>query len=695
MAAGVSIINNWDYKGPKPDFDRQEFLTIADMAAFREDYLPDFYRCYCKEDGNEYKYKRSNDVDPVTGKWRVATEGGMSDLPTASAAVKGGVKIGENLTMTGEVLSADKQTEEDFTTELKEKLEGIDMSTKVDVEEGKGLSTNDFTDELKAQYDKAEENVQSDWKEEDDTLDSFIKGKPTKLSDFENDPEFITKAVENLENYYKKSETYTQAEINALLQAINQFNVYLVDVLPELDIDDHAIYFCKKEGAVSDFYEQYIYVQNVWRKIGDTQISLDDYYTKTEADDLLDKKADQETTYTKTETDELLDDKQDVLEFDDEPTEGSDNPVTSTGVKVYVDTEVGKKLDKSFGEENKNKTLKTDENGDVVLIDVSSLPEPESKDKMFLSAENAETSELEWVQVDKGTIDGSAYVNLDIGSDFNTLVTHGRYRTTTKRVDRIENLPVQVAGMLTVRLTGSVIYQTYNSIDNKMYTRTSEDAGENWSDWKDVSEGGDEPFKGTHDEWDALTDEQKAQYETVIFTDDTSSGLIDDTKISRNSTWSSEEINANLGEKADYKLVVEDNNRYVEDIVTQDINTWLPNDNSSMLVNLMRKESSKYANFQLLCNKQDSINWSCIVSGAIGTLWKIRCVNGVRYVDELATMDKVASSKNRIAEKIVTMDSLDDTRTGMSIDFDADRGEIRLYVEKNGVTQKIVTFKSV
>lgn len=150
----------------------------------------------------------------------------------------------------------------------------------------------------------------------------------------------------------------------------------------------------------------------------------------------------------------------------------------------------------------------------------SGLPTPESKDKLLVSTENEETSELEWSQIDKGTIDGSAYVNLDVGSDLNTLVTHGRYRTTTKRIDRIENLPVQVAGMLTVRLTGSVIYQTYNSIDNKMYTRTSEDAGENWSDWKDVSEGGDEPFKGTHDEWDALTDSEKAQYKTVIFTDD-------------------------------------------------------------------------------------------------------------------------------------------------------------------------------
>ncbi len=154
----------------------------------------------------------------------------------------------------------------------------------------------------------------------------------------------------------------------------------------------------------------------------------------------------------------------------------------------------------------------------------SGLPEPEAKDKLLLSVENEETSELKWQQVDKGTIDGSSYVNLDVGSDLNTLITHGRYRTTTKRIDRIENVPVQVAGMLTVRLTGSVIYQTYNSIDNKMYTRTSEDAGENWSDWKDVSEGGDEPFIGTKEEWEVLSLEEKAKYKIVNFLDDDGSG---------------------------------------------------------------------------------------------------------------------------------------------------------------------------
>lgn len=124
--------------------------------------------------------------------------------------------------------------------------------------------------------------------------------------------------------------------------------------------------------------------------------------------------------------------------------------------------------------------------------------------------------------------------------------------------------------------------------------------------------------------------------------------IIDDSTTSASTTWSSDKISGELsdalGDKVDYKLVVEDDTRYVEDIVTQDINTWLPNDNSSILVNLKKRAGSTYTNFQLLCNKQDSNNWSCIVSGGENTLWKIRYVNGVRYIDELATTNAVLSS---------------------------------------------------
>ena len=43
---------------------------------------------------------------------------------------------------------------------------------------------------------------------------------PTKTSDLTNDSGFITNSASNLANYYKKSETYTQGEVNSLLSAI-------------------------------------------------------------------------------------------------------------------------------------------------------------------------------------------------------------------------------------------------------------------------------------------------------------------------------------------------------------------------------------------------------------------------------------------------------------------------------------------
>lgn len=51
----------------------------------------------------------------------------------------------------------------------------------------------------------------------------------------------------------------------------------------------------------------------------------------------IDIQVDLSNYYTKIETNTLLNGKQDTLTFDNEPTQGSTNPVTSTGIKGYVD----------------------------------------------------------------------------------------------------------------------------------------------------------------------------------------------------------------------------------------------------------------------------------------------------------------------------------------------------------------------
>lgn len=57
------------------------------------------------------------------------------------------------------------------------------LADKVDKVSGKGLSANDFTNELKSKLDGiaagAEVNVQADWNQTTDTADDYIKNKPT------------------------------------------------------------------------------------------------------------------------------------------------------------------------------------------------------------------------------------------------------------------------------------------------------------------------------------------------------------------------------------------------------------------------------------------------------------------------------------------------------------------------------------
>lgn len=89
---------------------------------------------------------------------------------------------------------------------------------------------------------------------------------------------FITKSVDDLVNYYKKAETYTQAEVNALIAAISQFHYEIVAVLPATG-QGNVLYLLGPTGTGADKYEEYVYSNNVWTKIGDTSVDLSGYVT--------------------------------------------------------------------------------------------------------------------------------------------------------------------------------------------------------------------------------------------------------------------------------------------------------------------------------------------------------------------------------------------------------------------------------
>ena len=72
---GISILDNFDYRAGKPNFTRDLFATVEEMVAFPEMYLPSVFECNVVDTGERYRYNVNNDVDSVTGKWRLVTGG--------------------------------------------------------------------------------------------------------------------------------------------------------------------------------------------------------------------------------------------------------------------------------------------------------------------------------------------------------------------------------------------------------------------------------------------------------------------------------------------------------------------------------------------------------------------------------------------------------------------------------------------
>lgn len=196
------------------------------------------------------------------------------------------------------------------------------LDGKVDKETGKGLSSNDFTTEEKNKLAGieagAEVNVQANWNETDQTADSFIKNKPSipsKTSDLTNDSGFVTDAamqsaldqkVDKVQGKQLSTEDFTSAEKTKLagIEAGAQVNT-----ITGVKGDAEAAY---RTGDVN---------------ITKANIGLGNVDNTSDLDKPI-----------STATQAALTQKQDVLTFDNVPTASSDNPVKSSGIKSALDT---------------------------------------------------------------------------------------------------------------------------------------------------------------------------------------------------------------------------------------------------------------------------------------------------------------------------------------------------------------------
>ena len=116
-----------------------------------------------------------------------------------------------------------------------------------------------------------------------DALGIQPKGDYALESEIPDVSNFITNTVDDLVNYYKKSETFTKQEVNDLISAITTMDIRVVQTLPTEDISATTIYLVPKATAgTNDAYDEYIYVSNAWEHIGSTEVDLTDYVKNTD-----------------------------------------------------------------------------------------------------------------------------------------------------------------------------------------------------------------------------------------------------------------------------------------------------------------------------------------------------------------------------------------------------------------------------
>ena len=213
-----------------------------------------------------------------------------------------GIETGANKTVVDSTLSSTS------TNPVQNKAVNTALGNKVDKVSGKGLSTEDYTTVEKNKLAGIANNannyslpaasasklggvkiganitVSADGTISVEAMEwANINGRPTKLSQFTNDSNFITAAVNNLTNYYTKSNTYTKIEVDNLIGAIKTISIEVVASLPSTGASN-IIYLVSNGGSNPNAYDEYVWVSstNKFEKIGTTDIDLSGYWSKTE-----------------------------------------------------------------------------------------------------------------------------------------------------------------------------------------------------------------------------------------------------------------------------------------------------------------------------------------------------------------------------------------------------------------------------
>ena len=429
----ISLLSNLMINMKQPTTVRDQFSTLEDMKAFREEYLPDMYDSFCLETGLKYRFNRSNPIDEITGKWRVIGEGGSADLESYYTKTQTNTLLNDKVDKEiGKGLSTNDYDDTEkgqvaTNTSAIETLNGnssvigsvdnkvanglqdskdytdTQLETKVDKIVGKGLSTNDFTAEYKAKLDDLENY-------DDTALANRISANENAITILNGD-NTVNGSVDNkVANCLTDSKSYTDTQIQ---NAVQQRGI-ACDSKPIKSgsnityVKDGQSYTIKSDNKTKFYYTSNgINYSTIWiedTEFTDTIASVDftDYVSKT--NDLVSTYTGSEADKTKVPTlasldalkslvDNDLTDKVNISDIESTVSQSSDNPVKSS--TLY--SKFAEKVDISQGVLNEGKILQVNDEGNLALV------EPESTIDLsdYVSKTNDVTDEYTGSEVDK------------------------------------------------------------------------------------------------------------------------------------------------------------------------------------------------------------------------------------------------------------------------------------------------------
>ena len=167
------------------------------------------------------------------------------------------------------------------------------LGGKVDVESGKGLSTNDYTSEEKSKLSGiasgAQANVIESVKVNGTKVEPSSKAVdisvPTKVSQLANDSGFqnATQVNSTITGKGYQTQSQVQSLINSAVGNIASIKYEKVSSLPVTG-SNSVIYLVAHSPGTQDIYDEYIWIADTktFEKIGNTDIDLSGYVKKSE-----------------------------------------------------------------------------------------------------------------------------------------------------------------------------------------------------------------------------------------------------------------------------------------------------------------------------------------------------------------------------------------------------------------------------